>query len=123
MAHFAELSRDNIVLRVIVVDNEDILDANGNESEQVGVSFCQSLFGSDTHWAQTSYHGNFRARYAGIGYTFDASRDAFISPQPYPSWALDDETTEWVAPVPYPSDGGVYAWDEETQAWVAAHSE
>lgn len=118
MAHFAELSSDNIVLRVVVVNNADILDADGNESEEIGIAFCQTLFGAGTRWAQTSYNGKVRARYAGVGYTFDSVRNAFIAPQPYPSWTLDEATTEWVAPVAYPADGGVYVWDENTVGWV-----
>jgi hypothetical protein len=115
MAHFAELDENNMVLRVIVVHNNDCLDANGDESEAVGVAFCQNLLGGN--WKQTSYNGNIRKHYAGIGYTYDASRDAFIPPQPYPSWSLDADCN-WQAPVPMPSDGKMYSWDEATQAWV-----
>ena len=117
MAHFAELDPDNIVLRVIVVNNEDIT-INGQESEAKGVAFCQSLFGPDTRWAQTSYTGKMRKRYAGVGYSFDEQRDAFIPPQPYPSWVLDPETCDWVAPIPMPNDGHWYTWDESIQSWV-----
>lgn len=80
MAHFAELSPDNIVLRVVVVNNADVLDADGAESEDVGIAFCQSLFGAETRWAQTSYNGNFRGCYAGIGYTYDPTADVFVAP-------------------------------------------
>lgn len=80
MAHFAELDADNKVLRVIVVGNPDCLDANGAESEPVGVAFCQSLFGADTRWVQTSYNSTMRGKYAGIGDTYDAQQDLFISP-------------------------------------------
>jgi hypothetical protein len=99
MAHFAQLDQNNIVLRVIVVNNSDIT-VNGQESEAKGIAFCQSLFGADTRWVQTSYSGSFRARYAGIGYAFDAALNAFIPPKPYPNWVLDPETLDWVAPVP-----------------------
>ena len=95
MAHFAELDANNIVLRVIVVHNNELMD-NGRESEAKGVAFCQSLFGGN--WKQTSYHANFRKNYAGIGYTYDATRDAFIAPQPDPSWVLNEDTCRWEDP-------------------------
>lgn len=99
MAHFAELDQNNIVLRVIVVGNNTLLDEDGVERENIGIAFCQSLLGADTRWVQTSYNGNFRVRYAGIGYTYDAVRDAFIEPQPAPDWTFDEATLSWVAPV------------------------
>ena len=82
MAHFAELDENNLVLRVIVVDNTNVLDESGNESEQVGVSFLHNIFGPETKWVQTSYNGNFRKTYAGIGFTYDPVADEFIPPQP-----------------------------------------
>lgn len=118
MAHFAQLDPNNIVIQVIVVGNQDCLDHNGDESEAVGIAFCQSLFGTDTRWIQTSYNGNIRKNYAGIGCIYDAQRDAFISPKPYPSWVLNDETCQWMAPVPCPNDGGIYKWDEDLRSWV-----
>jgi hypothetical protein len=121
MAHFAELAQDGIVLQVIVVGNDSINNLPFPESEPVGIAFCQSLLGADTRWAQTSYNANFRYNYAGIGYTFDptpAPNGAFIPPKPYPSWLLDTNTFQWQSPVPYPTDGGVYTWDEDTQTWV-----
>jgi hypothetical protein len=121
MAHFAELAQDNTVLQVIVVGNDSINNLPFPESEPVGIAFCQSLLGPDTRWAQTSYNANFRYNYAGIGYTFDptpAPSGAFIPPKPYPSWLLDTNTFQWEPPVPYPTDGGIYTWDEETQTWV-----
>ncbi len=116
MAHFAELDENNVVTRVIVVANKDTADANGNEVESIGVAFCQRLFGGN--WKQTSYHGNIRKNYAGIGYTYDASIDAFVPPKPYPSWVLNPDTAQWEAPVPMPTDGKMYSWDEATQSWV-----
>lgn len=96
MAHFAELDENNIVLRVIVVSNEMILDENGKESELVGISFCQSLFGGNTKWVQTSYNGNFRKNYAGIGFTYDLQKDAFIPPKPNDgNWIFNEETCNW----------------------------
>ena len=117
MAHFAELNDQNEVLRVIVVDNADCLNAEGQECEQTGIAFCQNLLGGN--WIQTSYNGNIRARYAGAGYTYDAVRDVFLTPKPYPSWTLDEATTEWTAPVPMPEEGR-WAWDEETLNWLEA---
>lgn len=121
MAHFAELDQDNIVLQVIVVGNDSINNLPFPESEPVGIAFCQSLLGPSTRWAQTSYNANFRYNYAGIGYTFDPApspNGAFIPPKPHPSWLLNTNTFQWEAPVPYPSDGWLYVWDEATQSWV-----
>lgn len=119
MAHFAILDENNIVINVIVVNNNDCLDENGNESETVGIAFCKSIIGKDTTFVQTSYNSNIRKNYAGVGYTYDATRDAFISPKPYESWVLDEETCRWEAPIPYPGDENTrYAWDEETVSWV-----
>jgi hypothetical protein len=117
MAHFAELDNQGIVLRVIVVDNNKIEDENGNESELVGIQFCRSLFGEETNWIQTSYNGNIRKNYAAIGDTYDISRDAFISPKPYDSWILNEETCVWEAPIPYPEDGNLYDWNEDEIQW------
>lgn len=124
MAHFAELDSNNVVTRVIVVSNEDTHDINGTESEELGIAFCRKLFGVNTNWRQTSYNGNFRFRYAGIGYTYDEILDAFIAPKPYPSWVLDPATADWIAPVPQPeltpeeiAAGYYYTWDETNQNW------
>lgn len=114
MAHFAELDENNVVLRVIVVHNNDCLDESGNESEVVGIAFCQSLFGGN--WKQTSYNANFRKNYAGVGFTYDSVRDAFIRPQTFPSWTLD-ENCNWQPPLPMPDDGKMYYWDEPTVSW------
>lgn len=117
MAHFAQLNESNIVTQVIVVHNNDC-QMNGVEVEEVGVLFCKSLLGANTQWKQTSYNGNMRKNYAGIGYTYDAGRDAFIPPQPYPSWVLNEATCNWSAPVAYPNDGKQYRWEESTVSWV-----
>jgi hypothetical protein len=99
MAHFAELDTNNAVLRVIVVSNHMLLDGQGQESEVMGIAFCHSLFGADTRWVQTSYNGNFRKNYAGIGFTYDQQRDAFIAPKPKgEGWILDEETCKWRNP-------------------------
>lgn len=122
MAHFAQLDPNGVVMQVIVVSNETLGDLPFPASEPVGVAFCQSLFGAETEWKQTSYNANFRRKYAGIGFTYDAARDAFIPPAPYPSWLLNEATLEWEAPVPYPADGGAYYWDEATVSWAAMSS-
>jgi hypothetical protein len=124
MAHFASLDENNIVTRVIVVANEDTADTNGVEVEEIGVAFCKKLLGADTRWVQTSYNGNFRVRYAGISYSYNEELDAFIPPQPFASWVLDEETADWEAPVPIPEvvEGGPrYMWDEELGNWKPVH--
>lgn len=115
MAHFAEIDQSGNVLRVIVVNNSDILDASGIESEEIGGQFCSSLLGGN--WVQTSYNSKIRKRYAGSGYTYDHARDAFIPPKPYPSWVFDEPSCDWVAPIPMPNDGKHYIWNEETTNW------
>ena len=119
MAHFARLDAENIVQQVIGINNSDILDEHGDESEAVGIAFCQSLYGAETIWRQTSYNATFRKNYAGTGYRYDADLDAFIAPQPYLSWSLNTTTCKWEAPKPYPQDGRVYWWDESLLRWVA----
>ena len=118
MAHFAKLDENNIVTQVIVVDNKDTADANGVEKEYIGAAFCERLLGGT--WKQTSYNANFRKHYAGIGYKYDAQLDAFVPPQPYPSWTLNADAN-WQAPVAMPTDGGMYSWNEANQAWEAAN--
>lgn len=118
MAHFAELDDNNVVLRVIVVNDSDEAD---------GENFCHKLLGG--RWKQTSYNtrGNihqlggtpFRKNYAGIGYRYDDQLDAFIPPPPFPSWVLNEDTCLWEPPIPYPTDGNSYVWDETSQHWVA----
>jgi hypothetical protein len=111
MSHWAEIDENNIVLRVLV----------GNNSEpDEGEAFMNSLGGT---WVKTSYNGTIRKHFAGVGMSYDAERDAFIAPQPYPSWILDEETCIWEAPVPYPTDGIIYVWDEETTDWKATVNE
>ena len=102
MSHFAEIDKDGIVQRVIVAEQDFI------NSGVVGDSF---------NWIQTSYNNNFRKNYAGIGHTYDKTKDAFIAPQPYPSWLLDEDTCRWNAPTPYPDDDKRYTWDEDTTSW------
>ena len=106
MAHFAELDNNNIVKRVIVVSND-------NEAD--GENYCKNLLGGD--WKQTSYNNNIRKNYAGIGFTYDSSRDAFIPPQRYPSWVLDETTCQWKAPVDLPDETNFYIWNEDNLKW------
>ena len=96
MAHFAKIEND-VVVQVIVVDNKDTADANGVEKEYIGAAFCERLLGGT--WKQTSYNGNFRKNYAGLGYTYDPQRDAFIPPKPTPDAVLDEAICQWIVPV------------------------
>lgn len=137
MAHFAKLDSNNIVEQVVVVNNNVLLDydqietitndngqeiqiARATEKEILGINFCKNLYGEDTTWVQTSYNGNFRANYAGVGFTYDSTNDVFYAPQPYSSWSLDENYT-WQPPVPYPTieEGSTdaYSWNEDTQSW------
>ena len=116
MAHFAELDSTGRVVRVLVVANAAITDAGGNESEAAGVEFCKT-FAPNSQWVQTSYNGRIRKNFAGVGYTYDAVRDAFIPPKPYPSWVLDEATCRWQPPVPRPAEGR-HRWDEQAGQWV-----
>ena len=118
MAHFAKLDSDHNVIEVSVVHNNELLDENGNESEARGIAFLTEWSGGYSNWKQTSYNGTFRKNYAGIGYTYDSTRDAFIAPQPYPSWTLNEDTCRWEPPVPMPIDGKRYKWDEPTLDWI-----
>ena len=106
MAHFAEIDITNTVTRVIVV--HDSLEASGAE-------WCAEQYGG--RWVQTSYTGRIRKNFAGVGYTYDEARDAFLAPRPFPSWQLD-AACKWQPPVPYPTDGELYEWDEAAQDWV-----
>ena len=115
MAHFAKLDENNVVLAVHVVNN-DVITNNGVESEQLGIDFLTQLHGH-INWKQTSYNNNIRKNYAGIGYVYDSTRDAFIPPKPYPSWTLNESTCQWNAPTPMPTDGTVYVWNEFELQW------
>jgi hypothetical protein len=104
MSHWAQIDDSNIVTQVLVGPNY------GDEGE----AFFNALGGT---WVKTSYNGNIRKNYAGIGYTYDADRDAFIGPKPFNSWLLNEDTCRWQAPVPYPTDDLMYEWDEELTDW------
>ena len=114
MAHYAQLDANNVVTQVVVIDNRDTADANGVEKEHIGAAFCERLFGGT--WKQTSYNGNIRKNYAGIGYTYRSDIDAFVAPKPFPSWILN-ANAQWEAPVAMPTDGQMYSWDEATTSW------
>ena len=131
MAHYAEIDENNIVLRVLVVNDEDTIDPEtGEESESVGIAFCKEQWGGN--WVQTSYNNNIRKRYAAIGYSYNTDLDAFVPPKPYESWVLNSETAEWESPIgPSPErteedrkTDSRYEWDESlyqsdnTQGWV-----
>jgi hypothetical protein len=109
MAHFAELDADNVVVRVLVVPNDQ---------ENRGHDYLATDLGLGGTWVQTSYNATIRKNYAGMGYTYDSVRDAFIPPKPFDSWVLNEETCNWDAPVAYPTDGKMYSWDEATASWV-----
>jgi hypothetical protein len=122
MAHFCQLDENNVVTQVIVVDNKDCADATGVEKESIGIAFCERLLGGT--WKQTSYNGNIRKNYAGLGYTYNTDIDAFVPSKPFASWLLNEETAQWEAPVAMPEDAGTgeppkrYSWDEATTSWV-----
>lgn len=117
MAHFAQLDENNVVIQVIVVANNELL-LDGVESEAKGVIFCKSLFGEDTNWVQTSYNATIRKNYAGIGFSYNAIHDVFTTPQPFPSWLLD-ENYDWQAPISKPELGD-WCWNESQFEWVIA---
>jgi len=110
MAHFAKL-KNNIVEKIEVVSNGIAT------NEQAGIDFLNNLYGTNNIWKQTSYNGNIRKNFAGIGYSYDQTRDAFIPPKPFNSWTLDEDTCLWEAPVAYPDDGQIYRWNETDQQW------
>jgi hypothetical protein len=139
MAHYAKISSNNIVEQVVVVNNEDTLDENGNESEYIASIFLQNVLGLGINWKKTSYNTKeglyynsdntlsqdqskaFRKNYAGIGYTYDEQRDAFIPPKPFPSWILNEFSCLWESPIPRPTGTNLYTWNEETQSWNAVN--
>jgi len=118
MAHFAKLDVNNVVIEVTVINNIEMLAADGSESEIMGVAFLIRWSGGYSNWKQTSYNGKIRKNFAGIGYKYDDQRDAFIPPQPFPSWTLSEDTCLWNSPIAMPTDGQPYTWDEPTTSWV-----
>ncbi len=126
MASFAKIGLNNKVIEVLSVVNEVLHDSNGIEQEVIGIDFLTKLTGYPV-WKQTSYntHGGvhssggtpLRKNHAGIGYTYDETRDAFIAPKPFNSWILNESTCLWNAPVAYPSNNGNYKWNETNLNW------
>ena len=122
MAHFAKLGVGNIVERVAVVNNDVAT------TEQAGIDFLNTLYKTRDAWKQTSYNTRegvhilggtpFRKNYAGVGYTYDQTRDAFIAPKPYPSWVLNETTCQYDPPIPYPDPLNGCMWDEDNQQWI-----
>ena len=128
MASFAKLNSENIVITVESVVNEVLKDLNGIEQEAIGIQFLKTLYNEpNAIWKQTSYNTiggvhtkggiPFRKNHAGIGYTYDSNRDAFIAPKPFNSWVLNEDTCLWNAPIACPQDGSMYNWNEETLSW------
>jgi len=111
MAHFAKIGKGNIVEKVVVVSNDVAT------TEQAGIDFLNQTFKTNDIWLQTSYNENIRKNFAGIGYTYDQARDAFIAPKPFNSWVLNETTCRWDAPVVKPDDGQKYIWNEQNQTW------
>lgn len=112
MSHFAEIDKSNIVIRVLVGDNN--LPNEGLDW------FVKNLGG---RWIQTSYNSNFRKNFANIGFYYNEERDAFIPPKPFPSWLLNEDTCQWAAPIPYPTNKLIYTWDESVLNWVEVQGE
>jgi hypothetical protein len=126
MAHFARLDENNVVTQVIVVDNVNILDESGQESEEIGIQFCKNLLGQDTNWLQTSYNGSFRKRFAGKGSRYIPEKDIFATAPNFPSWTVYDvETDEWQSPIPRPipsaTDEYHWVWNESILNWEIAY--
>lgn len=117
MAYFARVDSDGTVVEVISIANADAPDPAPTNSEPVGQAFIADVLGLPGEWRQTSFNGSIRRRFAGIGWKYDAQRDAFIEPQPFPSWTLD-HNSDWQPPTPCPSEGGPWTWDEDTLSWV-----
>jgi len=115
MGHYAKIDENNVVTQVVVVDNKDMADAFGVEKEHIGAAHLEKILGGV--WKQTSYNGNMRKNYAGIGYIYRPDIDAFVPPQPFASWILN-AAAQWEAPVAMPTDGKMYSWDEATTSWV-----
>ena len=129
MASFAKLNSENIVITVESVVNEVLKDSNGIEQESIGIEFLKTLYNEpNAVWKQTSYNTNagvhslggtpFRKNHAGIGYTYDETKDAFIPPKPFNSWILNESTCNWNAPIAYPNDEQLYTWNEQTLNWI-----
>lgn len=129
MAHYALIDENNIVVQTITGVDEDVVQQDLDGSFVGGSTEAWEAFYASRPWFEgltckrTSYHGNIRKNYASIGYTYDPNRDAFIPPKDFDSWVLDEQTCRWVAPIPYPSDGASYVWDEANVNWVSLASQ
>jgi hypothetical protein len=117
MAYFAKLGVGNAVEQIISINNSVITDSNGIEQEKLGVDFINKLYNTRDVWKQTSYNNNFRKNFAGIGYSYDQERNAFIPPKPFNSWILNEDTCLWNAPIAKPEDDNMYRWNESTLTW------
>jgi len=131
MAYFAKLGTGNIIEQVISINNSVITDSNGVEQEQLGVNFINKLYNTRDVWKQTSYNINFRKNFAGIGFQYDQTRNAFIPPKPFDSWILNEQNCLWESPIAYPEtytlgllseDNNTpikdpYKWNEATLTW------
>jgi len=117
MAYFAKLGTGNIIEQVISINNSVITDANGVEQEKLGLDFINKLYNTRDVWKQTSYNNNIRKNFAGVGYQYDQTRNAFIAPKPFNSWILNEDTCLWNAPVSMPQDNNNYKWNESTLTW------
>jgi len=121
MAYFAKLGKGNIIENIISINNAVITDANGIEQEQLGNDFINKLYNTRDVWKQTSYNNNIRKNYAGVGYQYDQTRDAFIAPKPFNSWILNEDTCIWEAPVAIPTttleENQYYSWNESIINW------
>ena len=115
MAHFAEIDNNNIVIRVIVIENSELIDDNGKENELKGIAFCKSHYGENTKWVQTSYNSKFRGAYASGGFIYDAVKDIFVESKPFPLYTDDGEPT---IPKPEEPNGYIAVWDKEDKNWV-----
>ena len=120
MAHFVRIE-NGVVVQGIVVNNQDTADEHGAEKEEIGIAFCSNLLGGT--WKQTSYNGNIRKNYAGVGYTYNETLDAFIPPQPFASWVLDENICQWQAPISKPNDDKLYIWNESIVNWEEINKE
>jgi hypothetical protein len=114
MAHFAQIDENNIVTQVLVVPDN---------AEDRGQDYLANDLGLGGTWVQTSYNNRIRKNYAGVGFTYDANRDAFIAPKPFDSWVLNEDTCRWEAPIAYPTDGVMYKWNEDKKDWEAIVNE
>jgi hypothetical protein len=116
MIYFSQIDENSIVTNVTVIDPSDCKDSNNNISEEVGANFLANLLGGT--WIMTERETGFRKQFGDQGFTYDEANNVFISVKPYPSWTLNNTSFDWESPVPHPTDGKLYDWDETTLSWV-----